>query len=43
MMNRAVHLEKNILAHADSPYVIKLFFSFSTANHLYMAREPAPC
>jgi len=43
MMNRAVHLEKNILAHADSPYVIKLFFSFSTANHLYMAMEYAPC
>ena len=40
MMNRAVHLEKNILAHADSPYVIKLFFSFSTANHLYMAISP---
>ncbi|EOD13138.1 hypothetical protein EMIHUDRAFT_212876 [Emiliania huxleyi CCMP1516] len=39
MMNRA----KNILAHADSPYVIKLFFSFSTANHLYMAMEYAPC
>jgi len=42
MMDRAVHLEKDILAQSDSPYVIKLFFSFSTANHLYMAMEYAP-
>mmetsp|Transcript_7995 Transcript_7995/g.24024 ORF Transcript_7995/g.24024 Transcript_7995/m.24024 type:complete len:376 (+) Transcript_7995:104-1231(+) len=42
MLDRAVHLEKEILAQSDSPYVVKLFFSFSTAKHLYMAMEYAP-
>lgn len=42
MIHRAVHLEKEILAQSDSPYVVKLYFSFSTAKHLYMAMEYAP-
>ena len=29
-MLASVHLERNILADADSPYVVKLFFSFAT-------------
>jgi hypothetical protein len=42
MIDRAVQLEREILAQSDSPYVVKLYFSFSTDKHLYMAMEYAP-
>lgn len=41
-MLSSVRLEKNILASADCPYVVKLFFSFATARHLYMVMEYLP-
>ena len=37
-----MHLERNILADADSPYVVKLFFSFATLTNLYMVMEYLP-
>ena len=41
-MLSSVHLERNILADADSPYVVKLFFSFATMKQLYMVMEYLP-
>merc|ERR1711871_1485811 len=34
--------EKTILACADCPYVVKLFFSFATAKHSYLVMEYLP-
>ena len=33
---------KHILAYADSAYIVKLLFSFSTPKHLYMVMEYLP-
>ena len=41
-MTSAVHLEKDILALADHPFVVKLLFSFSTVRHMYIVMEYLP-
>ena len=41
-MLSSVRLEKSILASADCPFVVQLYFSFATAKHLYMVMEYLP-
>ena len=41
-MAASVRFEKHILAYADSAYIVKLLFSFSSTRHFYMAMEFLP-
>ena len=41
-MISSVVLERSILVGADCPYVVRLFFSFATARHMYMVMEYLP-
>lgn len=34
--------ERNILAFTDNPFVVKLYYSFQSANNLYMVMEFLP-
>lgn len=44
MKNQVAHVraERDLLAAADNPWVVKLHYSFQDANNLYMAMEYCP-
>lgn len=34
-----IQAERRIMAHADSPFVVKMYFAFQSKNHLYLVME----
>ena len=37
--NHHIQAERRIMSHADNPFVVKLFYSFQSKNHLYLVME----
>ena len=37
--NQHIQAERQIMSHADNPFVVKLFYSFQSKNHLYLVME----